>query len=83
MELAAEINQGIADGDVSFEAKRALVERLHVTAQVEYQNNERGLRLTCGLTYAEKWTSLNCDQSLSNKSGLTQPSTFARCSQIG
>ncbi len=70
MALAAEINQGIADDDVSFEAQRALVERLHVTAQVEYQNNERGLRLTCVLTYAEKWASLNCNPSLSSESSF-------------
>jgi DNA invertase Pin-like site-specific DNA recombinase len=59
MAWAAEINQGIEDGDVSFEAKRALVDRLRVTAKIEYQNGERGLRLTCVLDYAEAWRSLS------------------------
>lgn len=70
MGLIAEINQGIADGDVSFTAKRALVERLHVTAKIEYQNTVRGLRLTCVI--ANDWRALSDVNLLSARTGRNQ-----------
>jgi hypothetical protein len=66
---AAEINTAINDDTVSFEAQQAVIDRLNVTAKIEYQNNERGLWIDCPvLSYASKWQILerDCIQSLSN-----------------
>lgn len=52
---AAEIHQGIANGDVDFDAKRRLVDNLEVEAQVEYREGRRGLFVRCVLAYADKW----------------------------
>jgi hypothetical protein len=55
LEWAAEIGQGINDDDVSFEAKRTLVDMLDVKAQIEYRDGQRGIYATCVLAYADKW----------------------------
>lgn len=60
LKWAAEISEAIDADDISFEARRLIIERLDVTAQIEYQNDERGLRLTCPLLpYASKWQALS------------------------
>jgi len=58
MKAAAEIREGIADGDVSFEAKRQLVRWLNVQAKIEYRENVRGLYLECHLPYGADWRAL-------------------------
>jgi site-specific DNA recombinase len=63
MAWAAEIREGIDAGDVDFETKRQLCERLKVHAKIEYQDGERGLRLTCALSYADKWVSVFGDNA--------------------
>lgn len=55
---ADEINQGINNGDVSFDVKRWLLKWLEMTAKIEYRNGQRGLFVTCILPYAEKWLPL-------------------------
>lgn len=60
LEWAAEIREAIDVDAFSFEAKQRVFERLNVTAQIEYQNEQRGLRLDCPvLTYASKWRTLS------------------------
>lgn len=64
---AAEINQGIDDGDVSFEAKRVLVDKLDVKTKIEYRGEQRGLFATCVLTYAAKWLPFGSGSSLTGR----------------
>jgi acyl-CoA thioesterase FadM len=70
MGWAAEISEGLAAGDVDFESKVRFFDRLRVTAQIEYQEGVRGLRLQCVLKYAKGWRPLNCKQSLSRDSSF-------------
>ncbi|HTP10240.1 MAG TPA: hypothetical protein VMP08_18430, partial [Anaerolineae bacterium] len=56
---AAEINQGIDDGDVSFAVKRQLLDWFEAKIKIEYREGQRGLFVTCVLPYAEKWLPLN------------------------
>lgn len=58
MGWAAEINQGIDDGDVSFAVKRQLLDWFEVKVKVEYREGQRGLFVTCVLPYGEKWLPL-------------------------
>lgn len=44
---AADIRTAIEGDAISFHAKRLIIERLNVTAKIEYQNNGRGLRIEC------------------------------------
>jgi hypothetical protein len=76
LEWAEEIRQGLADGDVDFETQRVTLDRLKVTAQVEYQDGVRGLRLRCVLRYAEKWLPLPVAPRSSRKPRIT---AFRRC----
>jgi DNA invertase Pin-like site-specific DNA recombinase len=55
---AAEINQGINDGDVSFAIKRQLLDWFEVTVKIEYREGQRGLFVTCALPFGEKWIPL-------------------------
>jgi site-specific DNA recombinase len=60
LDWAGEIREAIDTDAISFEAKRRVFDRLNVTAQIEYQNGERGLRLDCPvLPYAAKWRALS------------------------
>ncbi len=67
---AAEIRTAIEGDEISFHAKRLIIERLNVTAKIEYQNNERGLWVECPvLAYASKWKKLDqvCDRFFTNE----------------
>lgn len=75
LEWAAEINQGINDGDVSFEVKRQLLNWLEMTAKIEYRNGQRGLLVKCILPYAEKWLAVEvvkstCSQTCHNRDAI-------------
>lgn len=58
LKWADEIRQGLADGDVDFEAKRRMVDLLDVQGKVEYRDDVRGLFMRCVLHYADKWLPL-------------------------
>jgi site-specific DNA recombinase len=59
MGWAAELNQGIDEGDVSFTVKRRLLDWFEVTAKIEYREGKPGLFVTCILPYGEKWQALD------------------------
>ena len=67
---AAEIRTAIEDDEISFNAKRLIIERLKVIAKIEYQNGERGLRLDCPvLAFASQWKKLDqvCEHFFTNE----------------
>jgi DNA invertase Pin-like site-specific DNA recombinase len=63
MTWATEIRDGLIAGDVDFGTKRKVVEKLDVTAKVEYKEGRRGVRITCHLQYATDWQSFEYPSS--------------------